>query len=115
MGDNSNGCVDSDILFCTETKNHWFDDLDSDQKTQEKSKVLSFDYGRSVALIDLLPSLSEESFCVMVERDKVFVPKDDYLNRLRIGDLDLNLRREAVDWIWKVDYMLLLLIISMLI
>lgn len=100
MGENSN-----DLLLCTETKNLCFDDLDSvannDQKIQEKSKVLSFDYGRSVALIDLLPSLSEESFCVMMEREKVFLPKDDYLKRLRIGDLDLNHRREAVNWIWK--------------
>ncbi|TMW82133.1 hypothetical protein EJD97_006716 [Solanum chilense] len=100
MGENSN-----DLLLCTETKNLCFDDLDSlandDQQIQGKSKVLNFDYGRSVALIDLLPCLSEESFSVMMEREKVFLPKDDYLKRLRIGDLDLNHRREAVNWIWK--------------
>lgn len=108
MGENSN-----DLLLCTETKNLCFDDLDSlandDQKIQEKSKVLNFDYGRSVALIDLLPCLSEESFSVMLEREKVFLPKDDYLKRLRIGDLDLNHRREAVNWIWKVNYMFLII------
>ncbi|KAJ8551645.1 hypothetical protein K7X08_021660 [Anisodus acutangulus] len=109
MGEKSNDCVASNLLFCTETKNLCFDDLDSlvnndDQKIQENSKILNFnDYGgRSMALIDLLlPSLSEESFCVMVEREKNFLPKDDYLNRLRTGDLDLNIRREALNWIWK--------------
>ncbi|CAN4114852.1 unnamed protein product [Withania somnifera] len=106
MGEKSNKCVGTSLLFCTETKTGCFDNLDGlvnddDQKLQEKSKVLSFDYGRSVALIDLLPSLSEESFRFMVEKEKVFLPKDDYLKRLRSGDLDLNVRREAVNWIWK--------------
>ncbi|CAN4126760.1 unnamed protein product [Withania somnifera] len=100
MGEKTNECVGSSLLFCTKAKSLCFDDLD-DQNNQEKSKVLTFDYGRSVALIDLLPSLSDESFCFMVEKEKEFLPKDDYLKRLRSGDLDLNVRREAVNWIWK--------------
>ncbi|XP_059307419.1 cyclin-D4-1-like [Lycium ferocissimum] len=102
MAEKSNECVASNLLLCRETKNLCFDDLDDslvnndDQKNQENSKGLSFnDYGgRSMALI-------EESFCFMVEKEKDFLPKDDYLKRLRTGDLDLNLRREALNWIWK--------------
>ncbi|KAK4367005.1 hypothetical protein RND71_014885 [Anisodus tanguticus] len=109
MAEKNNDYVASNLLLCTETKNLCFDDLDclvnnDDQKIQENTKVLNFNEygGRSMALIDLLlPSLSEESFCFMVEREKKFLPKDSYLKRLRTGDLDLNLRREALNWIWK--------------
>ncbi|KAM3283170.1 cyclin-D4-1 [Capsicum chacoense] len=93
--------MEEDNNFCV------IDDLDclvndDDQKNQEKSKVLSFNNDRSVALIDFLPSpLSEESFCVMVEKEKDFLPENDYLMRLRSGNLDLNVRTEAVNWIWK--------------
>lgn len=106
--------MEEDNNFCV------IDDLDclvndDDQKNQEKSKVLSFNNDRSVALIDLLPSpLSEESFCVMVEKEKDFLPENDYLMRLRSGDLDLNVRTEAVNWIWKVNYMFFLFLFLLL-
>ncbi|KAK2374198.1 CYCLIN D4-1 [Trifolium repens] len=44
---------------------------------------------------------SEEIVKVMVEKEKDHLPRDDYLMRLRSGDLDLSVRREALDWIWK--------------
>ncbi|GAU49979.1 hypothetical protein TSUD_238020 [Trifolium subterraneum] len=37
----------------------------------------------------------------MVDKEKDHLPRDDYLMRLRSGDLDLSVRREALDWIWK--------------
>ncbi|XP_022740205.1 cyclin-D4-1 [Durio zibethinus] len=37
----------------------------------------------------------------MVEKEMEHLPGDDYLKRLRSGDLDLSVRREALDWIWK--------------
>ena len=45
---------------------------------------------------------SDETVGVMVEREREYLPRDDYLRRLRSGDLDLSGRREALDWIWKV-------------
>ncbi|XP_054809874.1 cyclin-D4-1 [Prosopis cineraria] len=48
------------------------------------------------------PLQSEETLRLLAEREKVYMPKDDYLVRLRSGDLDLSVRREALDWIWKV-------------
>jgi cyclin D1/2/4 len=47
---------------------------------------------------------SEEIVRVMVEKEKDHLPRDDYLMRLRSGDLDLSVRREALDWIWKVGF-----------
>lgn len=44
---------------------------------------------------------SEEIVKVMVEKEKDHLPREDYLIRLRSGDLDLSVRREALDWIWK--------------
>lgn len=105
MAKNSYDCVVSDLL-CTETESFCFDDLDSltiGQKNNEiNSKDLSFikNGSGSEGLIDL-PSLSEESFSFMVQKEIDYLPKDDYLKRLRSGDLDLSVRREAIDWIWK--------------
>lgn len=105
MAENSYDCVASDLL-CTETESFCFDDLDSLPKGQQMNEInikdLSFtkNGGRSDGLIDL-PKISEESFSFMVQREIEFLPKDDYLKRLRSGELDLSVRREAVDWIWK--------------
>ncbi|XP_060213141.1 cyclin-D4-1-like [Lycium barbarum] len=95
----------ADNLLCTETESICLDDLGSltisQQNNEINSKDLSFaNNGRSEPLIDM-PSLSEESFGFMVQREIELLPKDDYLMRLRSGDLDLSVRREALDWIWK--------------
>lgn len=47
------------------------------------------------------PVPSEEMVREMVEREVEHLPRDDYLKRLRRGDLDMSSRREAVDWIMK--------------
>lgn len=49
------------------------------------------------------PLLSEECIVLMVEGESDHLPRDDYLIRLRNGDLDLKIRREAIDWIGKVQ------------
>lgn len=94
-------------LLCTETESFDFDDLGSLGIGQKKNEINNKDLifgkngSRSEVLIDL-PKISEESFSFMVKREIDFLPKDDYLKRLRSGDLDLSVRREAIDWIWKV-------------
>ncbi|PIA56289.1 hypothetical protein AQUCO_00700551v1 [Aquilegia coerulea] len=45
---------------------------------------------------------SEESIGLMVEKEFDHLPRYDYLKRLQNGDLDLGMRREAVEWISKV-------------
>ncbi|KAK4261386.1 hypothetical protein QN277_004391 [Acacia crassicarpa] len=48
------------------------------------------------------PLQSEETLRLLAEKERVYMPREDYLVRLRRGDLDLSVRREALDWIWKV-------------
>ncbi|MBA0715947.1 hypothetical protein Golax_014821 [Gossypium laxum] len=44
---------------------------------------------------------SDDRIKEMIEKEIEHSPRDDYLKRLRSGDLDLSVRREALDWIWK--------------
>ncbi|XAR73467.1 hypothetical protein NMG60_11007440 [Bertholletia excelsa] len=103
MADNSFDCEASSLL-CTETSNLCFDDLDSgipdDQAHRMDVQNLGTENDRSEPSIDLT-LLSDESFGLMVERERGHLPGDDYLRRLRSGELDLSVRKEAIDWIWK--------------
>ncbi|XWS21430.1 hypothetical protein CRYUN_Cryun30bG0054200 [Craigia yunnanensis] len=51
---------------------------------------------------DGLPLQSEECLALMVEKELQHLPDADYLKKLQSGDLDLEARKEAVDWIGKV-------------
>ncbi|XP_022752041.1 cyclin-D4-2-like [Durio zibethinus] len=44
---------------------------------------------------------SDDIIKEMVEREMKHLPRDDYLKRLRSGDLDLSVRRGALEWISK--------------
>ena len=44
---------------------------------------------------------NEEIVRVMVEKEIEHLPREDYLMRWRSGDLEVSVRREALDWIWK--------------
>ncbi|KAL5102558.1 hypothetical protein RYX36_006885 [Vicia faba] len=48
------------------------------------------------------PLLSDESVKVLIGKECYHVPASDYVSRLKIGDLDLEGRMEAIDWIQKV-------------
>ncbi|KAL5992630.1 hypothetical protein ACLOJK_013549 [Asimina triloba] len=48
------------------------------------------------------PLQSEEWLGSMMERECQFLPREDYVERLQSGALDLSARRDAVDWIGKV-------------
>lgn len=76
-------------LLCTETINVGDDDMI---------------FGREVSNFQMgFPLESEEIIREMMETEKQHLPSDDYIKRLRSGDLDLNARRtEALNWIWKV-------------
>lgn len=89
-------------LLCTETHNLCFDDLDSDQTHETSNQNLGFENDRSEPWIGL-PLLSEECFCLMVEKERGHLPRDDYFKRVRSGDMDFGVvRKEAMDWILKV-------------
>jgi cyclin D1/2/4 len=62
------------------------------------------DYGDDFG-VDLFPPQSEECVAGLVEKEPEHMPRADYGERLRGGGgdgVDLCVRREAIDWIWKV-------------
>ena len=56
---------------------------------------------RGNLLVDF-PLQSDECLALLVFKESDHMPKDDYLMRLQSGAVDLSVRREAIDWIWKV-------------
>ncbi|XP_062100184.1 cyclin-D4-2-like [Humulus lupulus] len=111
-------CVNSNLL-CEENTNTCFDDdlgcnnatdelgVSSPLMPQQPKKGIhdqepSFDLDRSKPLMSF-PLQSEEIVRTMVVRESEHLPRADYLKRLRSGDLDLSVRREALDWIWKAQ------------
>lgn len=109
MADSSFDWTDASLL-CDETIDFCFDDRDSvtdddlesvtDNSVTDNQNLGVTDDDKSESLVDL-PMLSEEVFSVMVESEKEYLPKEDYLKRLRNGGLGA-VRKEAIDWIWKV-------------
>ncbi|EXC14631.1 hypothetical protein L484_008550 [Morus notabilis] len=108
-------CVNSNLLLCEENTNTCFDDLgcnvaadefglllssSSSLLFQQKNKNQIIHDNRSESLTRL-PLQSEERIRTMVQRESEHLPRDDFLRRLRTGDLDLSVRREALDWILK--------------
>lgn len=99
MACSSFDCVASSLL-CEETNDLCFDGLDSVTDTQNLG-FMNDDISKP-SLIDL-PLLSDEIFSFMVEGEREHLPREDYLKRVKSGGLDLGcLRKEALDWIWKV-------------
>ncbi|RRT70428.1 hypothetical protein B296_00036465 [Ensete ventricosum] len=47
------------------------------------------------------PVQSDECVGLLVGRETEHMPREDYAVRLRSGALDLAIRRDAIDWIWK--------------
>ena len=97
-------------LLCSENSNTCFNDLECNDEDVSgiSHQNLNFNNGYpgsdnrgSDSLMSFLVQ-SEEKVRVMVEREREHLPKDDYLKRLRSGDLGFSVRREALDWIWKV-------------
>ncbi|KAE9613345.1 hypothetical protein Lal_00027475 [Lupinus albus] len=88
---------DTSNLLCSEDNSTCFDD------------VAGFGISTSWAHTNLnsvneCPSFvfqSEETVRVMIEREREHLPRDDYFKRLKSRELDISVRREAIDWICK--------------
>lgn len=109
-------CAGADLLLCDEeTKSFCFDDGDFVETFNDQSCQTNGDKGNgrsdSEPLIPL-PFLGEECIGWMVEREREHLPRNDYLMRLRSGDLDLSVRREALDWMVKVKLFAIFCLIS---
>lgn len=83
-------------LLCTETINVGDDDMI---------------FGREISNFQMgFPLESEEMIREMMEKEKQHFPSDDYIRRLRCGDMDFNARRrKALNWIFKVLFLIYLL------
>lgn len=92
-------------LLCSENSSTCLND---DMECDDGSRISNFwDHkheggGSGSEWLACFVAQSEENVRVMVEREKDHLPREDYLQRLRSGELDLSARREALDWIWKV-------------
>lgn len=108
MEDNIDPAASS--LLCLENKNMCFDDFGYNAAIGSwispywDHKNLNFDkdsHHGSEPFVGFLV-LSDETVVLMVDREKEHLPRDDYLKKLRSGDLELSVRKEALDLIWKV-------------
>ncbi|KAG2300631.1 hypothetical protein Bca4012_012385 [Brassica carinata] len=64
----------------------------------DENSIIS--YGTSTLQMGF-PSEDEETIRELIDKERQHSPRDDYLQRLTNGDLDLNIRNQALDWIWK--------------
>ncbi|CAA0821015.1 Cyclin-D4-1 [Striga hermonthica] len=105
----SNGfdCGPTDLLCDEETKSLCFledDGGDLVETSDDRSHLTDGDKssgGSESGPLILWPCLSEDCIRWMVERESAHMPRDDYLMRLRTGELDMGLRRTALDWMIK--------------
>nr|CAB3481224.1 unnamed protein product [Digitaria exilis] len=99
-------CYDmaASMLFCAEEHSSILC-LDEEEEDVAAAVALGRKRGRSPDYgADLFPPQSEECVAGLVEREEGHMPRSDYGERLRRAGagVDLCVRREAVDWIWKV-------------
>ncbi|KAK7386735.1 hypothetical protein VNO78_27070 [Psophocarpus tetragonolobus] len=97
-------------LLCLETNDTCFDEFEynvADESPFWDRKNLNFgnqslikDNNGSEHLLDF-PVQSDETVLGLFVRESEHLPQDDYHKRLLGGDLDLSVRKEALDWIWK--------------
>ncbi|XP_010453068.1 PREDICTED: cyclin-D4-2-like isoform X1 [Camelina sativa] len=80
--------VEPNLLLSSETIN-----FDDEKKSNFVDTSSIFQMG--------FPPESEEIILEMIQKERQHSPRDDYLKRLRTGDLDLTVRSQALDWIWK--------------
>ncbi|GFY96095.1 hypothetical protein Acr_11g0004010 [Actinidia rufa] len=103
-------CEDKNSIFCDEVDfgalGEKFEPISHHLNHQSNNQNQRFD---SEEASNGLPTQSDELLSLMVERECEHMPASDYLKRLRNGDLDLEARSEAIDWIGKMDHLGLVL------
>lgn len=93
----------SSILLCAEDNNSIL--CFEDELEEEEGHGWAPRVQRSGLYGDFLmgfPLQSDECLDLMVKREVEHLPREDYGERLITGVLDLSIRRDAIDWIWKV-------------
>ena len=102
------------ILLCAEDSSSILglgDDEETQPSAAHQAKTSGSPYCEFGA-VDLFPLPSEECVARWVATEAEHMPREDYAERLRAGGVDLRVRTDAVDWIWKVGSCLLRMISS---
>lgn len=103
------------ILLCAEDNSSFLGFVDGDQENREMDSLGEIDclepgwilgnrrclYGNF--FMDF-PLQSEECIAHDLQRELDHMPTGDYAERLLKGELDASIRRDAIDWIWKVFF-----------
>ena len=88
--------VAASILLCAEDSNSI---LDLEAEAEEEALLArSGEPGGGAEF----PMPSEECVAGFLEAEAAHMPREDYAERLRGGGMDLRVRTDAIDWIWKV-------------
>lgn len=105
-------------LMCFENISTCFENLESDV-VDDGSTLLSWNQNKNfnsdnpclsynnIESMNLLGFFifSDEIILCLVKKETEHLPREDYLERLRGGDMNFNLidiRNEAIEWIWRV-------------
>lgn len=96
-------------LLCTETNNLCFDDVEAKDDQTHLVDCENVVGSGSEPLVCLVALQSDEVLCLLFERENELLTRGDFLQRLRSGDLDLSVRKEALDWIYKVSVLIIFL------
>ncbi|RWW53949.1 hypothetical protein BHE74_00039507 [Ensete ventricosum] len=94
-------CASSGLL-CAEDNNSILGFGDEEEQRGDRPSRVS-EPERCDFYVDL-PLQSDECLSLLVEREQKHLPREDYGERLRSGDLHLAFRRDAIDWMWKAGF-----------
>jgi len=86
------------ILLCAEDSSSI---LDLEAEAEEEVMLARSSRTRGEPSV-VFPVPSEECVAGFVEAEAAHMPREDYAERLRGGGMDLRVRMDAIDWIWKV-------------
>ena len=90
------------ILLCAEDSSSILGFGDEEEaQSAAGAKTSGSPYCGEFAAVDF-PLPSEECVARWVATEAEHMPREDYAERLRDGGVDLRVRTDAVDWIWKV-------------
>ncbi|CAL5197212.1 unnamed protein product [Lathyrus oleraceus] len=106
-------------LMCFENISTCFENLESDvvddgsillswnqnKNFNSDNPCLSYNNIESMNLLGFF-ILSDEIILCLVKKETEHLPREDYLERLRGGDMNFNLidiRNEAIEWIWRAS------------
>jgi cyclin D1/2/4, plant len=57
--------------------------------------------------VSSFPMQSDESIKLLIERESQHLPNQRYIKRLKNGAFEASFRKDAIDWISKVDFFFL--------